>query len=166
MLSIMCMIGLTTFNACHIRSVMSTMSTYISLIRWPRTVLCIYFDIVWVQNLRFTKRIYSWSHYNDVIMSMIVSQITSVSIVCSTVYSGTDRRKHQSSASLAFVRGIHWWPVDSPHKGKVRRKMFPLDDVIVLKMPVPYIDVARTWPLLTVEKSCHLTVGLHGAVPI
>ena len=46
-------------------------------------------------------------HYNDVIMSTIASQITSFAIVYSTVYSGADQRKHQSSASLAFVRGIH-----------------------------------------------------------
>ena len=43
---------------------------------------------------------------------------------------GFAQRKHQSSASLAFVRGIHRWPVDSPHKGPVTRKMFPFDDVI------------------------------------
>ena len=46
-------------------------------------------------------------HYNDVIISVMASQITSVSTVCSTVCSGADQRKHQSSASLAFVRGIH-----------------------------------------------------------
>ena len=46
-------------------------------------------------------------HFNDVIMSAIASQITGVAIVCSTVGSGPDQRKHQSSASLAFVRGIH-----------------------------------------------------------
>ena len=40
-------------------------------------------------------------------------------------------RKHQSSASLAFVQGIHRWPVNSPHKWPVTRKMFPLDDVIM-----------------------------------
>ena len=34
-------------------------------------------------------------------------------------------KKHQSSASLAFVRGIHRWPVNSPHKGPVTRKMSP-----------------------------------------
>ena len=44
----------------------------------------------------------------------------------STVYSGADQRKHQSSASLAFVRGIHRWPVNSPHKGPVTRKYFHL----------------------------------------
>ena len=49
-------------------------------------------------------------------MSVMASEITGISIVCSTVCSGTDQRKHQSSVSLAFVREIHWWPVDSPHK--------------------------------------------------
>ena len=48
-------------------------------------------------------------HYSDVIMSVMMSQITGVSIVCSTVDSDADQRKHQSSASLAFVRGIHRW---------------------------------------------------------
>ena len=70
-------------------------------------------------------------HYNDVIMSAIASQITSLTIVYSTVYSVRDQRKHQSSASLAFVRGIHRWPVNSLHKGPVTRKMFPFDDVIM-----------------------------------
>ena len=55
-------------------------------------------------------------HYSDVIMGMIGSKITSPTIVYSTVYSDTDQRKHQSSASLAFVRGIHRWQVNSPHK--------------------------------------------------
>ena len=44
-----------------------------------------------------------------------------------------DQRQHQSSASLAFVRGIHRWPMDSPHKGPVTGKMFPFDDVIMVK---------------------------------
>ena len=73
----------------------------------------------------------SGSHYNDVIMSMIASQITSLTIVYSTVYSGADQRKHQSPSSLAFVWGIHRGPVNSPHKGPVTRKMFPFDDVIM-----------------------------------
>ena len=47
-------------------------------------------------------------HYNDVIMGPMASQITSLTIVYSTVYSGADERKHQSSVSLAFVWGIHW----------------------------------------------------------
>ena len=54
------------------------------------------------------------------------------SIICSTICSGTHQRKHQSSASLAFVRGSkHRWLVDSPHKGPVKRKMFPFDDIIM-----------------------------------
>ena len=65
-------------------------------------------------------------------MGSMVSQITSLTIVYSAVYSGADQRKHESSASLAFVRGIHRGPVNSPHKGPVTEKMFPYDDVIML----------------------------------
>ena len=71
-------------------------------------------------------------HYNDVIMGTMVSQITGVSIVCSVVCSGSDQRKHQSSASMAFVRGFHRGPVDPSHKGSVTLKMFPFYDVIML----------------------------------
>ena len=70
-------------------------------------------------------------HYSDVIMGAMASQITSLTIVYSTVYSGADQRKHQSSAPLAFVRGTHRRPVNSPHKWPVTRKMFPFDDVII-----------------------------------
>ena len=66
------------------------------------------------------------SHYNDVMISAMASQITSLTIVYSTVYSSTDQRKHQSSASLAFERGIHRWTVNSPHKWPVTRKCFHL----------------------------------------
>ena len=68
-------------------------------------------------------------HYNGVIMGVMASQITSLTIVYSTDFSGTDQRKHQSSASLAILRGIHRRPVNSPHKWPVTRKMFPFDDV-------------------------------------
>ena len=57
------------------------------------------------------RRAITWTHYNDVIMGAIASQITSLTIVYSTVYSDADQIKHQSSASLAFVRGIHRGPV-------------------------------------------------------
>ena len=64
-------------------------------------------------------------------MGMIAPQITSLTTVYSTDYSDADQRKHQSSASLAFVRGIHRGPVNSPHKWPVTRKMFPFDDGIM-----------------------------------
>ena len=64
-------------------------------------------------------------------MSAMASQITSLTIVYSTVYSGVDQRRHQSSESLAFVPWIHRWPVNSPHKGPVTRQMFPFDGVIM-----------------------------------
>ena len=72
----------------------------------------------------------SWVHYGDLITSAMGIQVTGVSIICSAICSGADRRKHQGSASLAFVRGIHQWLVNSPHKGPVTRKLFPFDDVI------------------------------------
>ena len=62
-------------------------------------------------------------HYNEGIMSEMASQITSVSIVYSTLCSIANHRKHQCSASLTFVRGTHRSPVNSPHKGPVTRKM-------------------------------------------
>ena len=65
-------------------------------------------------------------HYNDVTMSAMASQITSLTGVYSTVYSGADQGKHQSSASLAFVWGIHRWPVNSLHKWPVTRTCFHL----------------------------------------
>ena len=73
-------------------------------------------------------------------MSMIASQITSTTSVYQTVYLGADQRKYQSSASLAFVRGIHRRPVNSQIKGPVTREMLPFDDVIMwteIGWPIP-----------------------------
>ena len=97
-------------------------------------------DIWWLQIKLLIKRDTSphcschISHYGDVIMSTIASQITSLTIVYSTVYSGVDQRKHQSSVALAYVRGIHRWPVNSPHKRPVTRKMLSLDDVFMIQL--------------------------------
>ena len=81
-------------------------------------------------------------HYNNVIMSAMASQNTSVSIVYSIVCSGADQRKHQNSASLAFVGLIHRWPVNSPHKWPVKRKTFPFDDVINFQH-CPSVQISR-----------------------
>ena len=70
-------------------------------------------------------------YYSDVMMVAIASQITSFTIVHSNVYSDANQRKHQSSASLAFVRGIHRGPVNFPHKWHVTREMFPFDEFIM-----------------------------------
>ena len=106
--------------------------------RWPLTNINI--DGL-VQKRRSTWRYISLhqakGNYSDVIMSAMASQITSLTIVYSTVYKGIDQRKHQSSASLAFVRGIHWWLVNTSHKGPVTRKMFPFDDVIMIYLRSP-----------------------------
>ena len=72
-----------------------------------------------------------WRSNKTWIVCTMASQITSLTSVYSTVYSDADQRKHQSSASLAFVRGIHRGPVNSPHKWPVTLKIFPFDDVII-----------------------------------
>ena len=74
------------------------------------------------------------THHSDVIMSVMASQVTSVSIVYSIVCCDADQRKHQSFASLPLVRGIRRRPVDSHHKGPVTRKMIPFDDVIMQQL--------------------------------
>ena len=103
-----------------------------------------------VKRRRDNKSIYhqyslSFTHYNDVIMGTMVSRIYSLTIVYSIVYSGSDQRKHQSSASLAFVLGIHRWPVNSPHKGPVTRKIFLFDDVIMTLFLLHCISYGLVW---------------------
>ena len=78
-------------------------------------------------------------------MSAMASEITSLTIVCWNIYSGTDQRKHHSSVSLAFVREIHRWPVNSPHKWPVTRKMFPFDDVIMGECHKTLLIISKHW---------------------
>ena len=87
-------------------------------------------------------------HYDDVIMTMLASQITSLTVVYSIGYSGVNQRKHQSSASLAFVREIHRGPVNFPHKWPVTRKMFPFDDVIMETIGASCSEVVCLWLFL------------------
>ena len=112
-------------------------------------------------HLKSTK--VSWFHchytsfplrHSDVIMDAMASQITSLTIVYSTVYSGADQRKHQSFASLAFVRGIHRSPVNPPHKGPVTRKTFPFDDVIMSWLGACHICVHlyTSWCAILVDQ--------------
>ena len=93
---------------------------------------------------------------NDVIMSTMASQITSVLIVYSIVCLGTDQRKHQSSASLAFVRGIHRRQVNSPHEGRVTR----FDDVIMRQL----YNNEHHW-VKQFKEDTHFTVSLiHNSI--
>ena len=107
-------------------------------------------------------------------MGAIASQITSLTIVYSTVYSDADQRKHQSSASVAFVWGIHRGPVNSPHKWPVTRKMFPFDDVFMILTLITSI-LQQTWTQCTIRdlylevclaqhKKYTGTHGLHSVV--
>ena len=69
-----------------------------------------------------------WIAKNRILNIMAVDRIYDCLF---NLYSGADQRKHQSSALLAFVRGILRGPMNSPHKWPVTRKMFPFDDVIM-----------------------------------
>ena len=91
-------------------------------------------------------------HYSDVIMSAMASQITGVLIVCSIACSGADK-KNQTSASPAFVNEIHRWPLDSPHKGPITRKMFPFDDVVM-----EATREEKGWPQQS-PKSVHISIN-------
>ena len=85
-------------------------------------------------------------------MGTMASLITSITSVYSTAHPDADQRKHESSASLAFVRGIHRRPVNSPHKWPVTRKMFPFDDVI---MNLFSVDTLCSGDIVAVCTRCH-----------
>ena len=90
-----------------------------------------------------------------------VSQITSLTIVYSTVYSGADQRKHQSSASLAFVWVIHRGPVISPHKWPVTRKMFPFDYGIMSAPDLMFLPTPRKEAITCVHQHEKFTCCAH-----
>ena len=111
-------------------------------------------QIVLGRNDAWTKWL---THYRDVIMGAMASQIPRLTIVCSTVYRDADQRKHQSSASLAFVRGIHRGPVNFPHKWPVTWKVFPFDDVIMQNITRINSDHVYWRLIVSLLKSHHIT---------
>ena len=93
------------------------------------TLYCVYLSPIRIPahgQLTTAYGVSACGHYIDVIMTTMASQITSLMVVYSTVYSDADQRKHHSSASLAFGWGIHrdrWIPRT---KGQIRGKCFHL----------------------------------------
>ena len=110
-------------------------SKFINLYRYKHSPVQVYVDpchqIIIIERRTVCPFVAYTVCYSSVIIGAMASQITSLAIVYSTVYSATDQRKQQSSASPTFVRAIHRWPVNSPHKWPVTRKLFPFDDVIM-----------------------------------
>ena len=94
-------------------------------------ISCITYHVLYIVSFVITSSIHTESkwHNNDVIMSAMPSRIPDVSSVCSTLASGTDQRKHQSSGT--GLCAFHRWPVNSPHKSPATSKMLTFDDVIV-----------------------------------
>ena len=124
---------------------------------------------IYVRHFRFQNGLNTvyLLHYSDVIMAAMASQIASVSSVYSTVCSGANQRKHQSSASLAFVRGLHRWSMNSPRKGSATRKMFLLYDVHDLRcfsdwskhvLPLGYCIII--WQALALLLKCRVLIEI------
>ena len=117
--------------------------------QWVKMLVVQYSKVSLVGSLHGTTALpVRMSHYNDAIMSAMASQISSLTIVYSTVYSGANLRKYKSPASLAFVRGIHRWPMNSPHKRPVTRKMFPFDDVIMIHTVGKWFEIKLLWDII------------------
>ena len=109
--------------------------SYRGISKWYRNNWCTSppppFHALFLGHQRINTYIVILVHYSDVIMGAMASQITRITFVYSTFHSGADQGNHQSSAPLAFVRGMHWWPVNCPHKWPVTRQTFPFDDIIM-----------------------------------
>ena len=137
---------------------------YISIYGFASFILWCHFLrrslITWMdQRPHFFHQSNDYHHYNHVIMNTMASQITSLTIVYSTVYLCKDQRKYQSFASLAFV----WGPVNSSHKRPVTREMSPVDDVIMIMVnntnlyPIAH-DKSMCW---TLTRGYSMTKSLH-----
>ena len=140
---IWCQMSLSYVFCCILMMSMLFSATSTHL-KWDLVMYCLHCPIlntVFLLSLCcFCSSTLRWRH-----MGAIASQITSLMIVYSAVYSDADQRKRQSSASLAFVRGIHRGPVNSPHKWSVTRKMLPFEDVIMNYqiLRVPFISASE-----------------------
>ena len=133
--------------------------TYMFLQCWAIFDITIYNKILTILWEIVSCWITACIHYSDVINGAIASQITSLTIVYLTVYSDADQRKHQSSAWLVFVWGIHQGPVNSPHKWPVTRRMFPFDDVIMSPFDA-WIIWNGKWCLLSLPKAIYKRLDL------
>ena len=145
-----------TKTGAHLCSVLPSMSHESRYLMRGHLMTCIR---LMTRNLHENTFLGTRHHYSDVIMTVMASQITSLNIVYSTVYSDADQRKHQSSASLAFVMGIHR-DLNSPHKWPVTRKIFPFDDAIMWKIrhSFEHSKMSNWWKLaLPIWSHSHVT---------
>ena len=102
---------------------------------------CVWAMHLWIGDFQFRTLVFTIDKHSNVIQRGTRPLFTTTSIsarlqetlFCSKLTGtlGVHKRKHQGPPSLTFVMGIHWWSVDSSHKGPVTRKMFQFDDVII-----------------------------------
>ena len=121
--------------------------------------IVLFTNYVWFHRCRKSKLCKTY----DNIIGPMASQITSLNIIYSTVYSGADQRKLQSSASLAFVQGIHRWTVNSPHKWPVARNMFTFDDVIMAQVDCKEPAIMHTNPNSCILRSISYSISCMAA---
>ena len=99
-------------------------------------------------------------------MSAMASQIAGICIVCLAVCWDADHRKHQRSASLAFLGGIHLRPLESRHKGPVTRTMFQFYDVIIIPTTKLQQHPISNWIQLCCDRDDWRNSVLQYAVPL
>ena len=112
-------------HAVETRVILDAIPLIMTSLLWVLVILCQGIAYTFRRTRYYLKIEYAF-YYDDVIMSVMASQTTSLAIDYSVVYSGTGERKHLNSASPPFVRGIHRLPVNSPHRRRVTRKCFHL----------------------------------------
>ena len=99
-------------------------------------------------------------HYDDIIMGMKASQITSLTIIYSVIYSGADQRKHQSSASLALCVG------NSPVTGEFPTQMASnTENVSIWWRHHAMSSFGMTTPHWVKGKIVHVNLTWFGLVP-
>ena len=85
---------------------------------------------------------YTRVHYSDVIKGAMTSHHPHDCLL-NRLFRRRTTNTPKLYTSLAFVRGIHRWPVNSPHKWPVTRNIFPFDDVIILLLIILILSIPK-----------------------
>ena len=103
-------------------------------------------------------------HCSNVIMGAMAFQIIDVSFLYSTVYSGPNQRKHQSSVPLALLGEIRRWPVNFLHKRTVTGKMFQFDIVIMTNLISKGVFSSSTFSATNISSNMIRFLQMHDTI--